>query len=521
LTFAYPGDFERTAYSSSFYAQIMNFGTEFTTRAAKYQNCWDFYKGEHWSQQSPEGFDQITVNYCKAFVTKLRRFAFRSPWTTAFTEEQKADGIDTWVNSVWEENNVKLITNTVADFGGIFGDWYIYPQWLPSTDEDILEEREANPFDLKIVALDPRFVFPQYNAKTGEMEVCIIMIPYQDFTLVGNSIEVEDKIYKEIHTKDRIFIEETNSKNEVIESRALDNPLHKMLIVHGICQPQAGSYFGNGIVEDIMKGNQLFNEKTSNISDILDYHAAPITIIYGAKAKQLERGANKIWAGLPTSAKVENLSSEGNIEEARDFLKDIKSWMHELSGVPEKSLGGERNISNTSATALSIDFEPLIELADDVRFYFDEAIKKVNELIIDIGIYNKFITTNLKPPDIYKQKIDHGALLPRDRSLDLADIAAEINLGIESKKGAMERLGVRNIDTKLKEIEQEREDDADFEARLEQLKQKYTEPQNNIPDAFMKNIPQTPEQEKARKAVNKNTVVHGEQVVNEQIMKKS
>jgi hypothetical protein len=202
--------------------------------------------------------------------------------------------------------------------------------------------------------------------------------------------------------------------------------------------------------------------------------------------------------------------------------------MHELSGIPEKSLGGERKISNTSATSLAIDFEPLIELADDVRFYFDEGIEKVNELIIDIGIYTGAISSDLEAPELYECAIDHGALLPRDRSIDLADINSEMNLEIESKKGAMARLGVRNIPEKVKEIQDEKEEEKKIEM---ELAQKYMPPEmvgqmgdvDNLtkPDMYATNEGTTPKKRKARKAINDNPDVHGQQVTNEETVKKS
>lgn len=523
MTYSLPGNFESQVYASTFFAQVFNFGPDHSERTTKYQNCWDFYSGKHWTQTSPEGFDQVTINYCKVFVKKIRRFAFRNAWNMVFTEEQKADGIDVWLNDVWEANDLKTITNNVANFGGIFGDWFIYPQWLPSEEG----EQITKPSDVKLVALDPRYVFPQYNTKTGEMEFCILLIPYQEFRLINNQYELENRIYREIHTKEKIFIQELNEKNEVIEDRTIDNPLGKILIVHGIHQPKAGSYFGEGIVEDVIDSNKLFNEKTSDISDILDYHAAPITLIFGAKARQLEKGANKIWSGLPHNAKVENLKSEGNISDAKDFLKDIKTWMHEITGIPEKSLGGERKISNTSASSLAIDFEPLIELADDVRYYFNEGIEKVNELIIDIGLYTGAIKSSLEEPELYALEVDHGPLLPRDRSIDLNDITTEINMGLESKKGAMERLGTRNIEEKKKEIAQEEEEEKKRAMELEikyppaEMLYQEEEPSAEEQDFYAKDEGTTPKKKKARKSINKNPDVHGEQVTNESITKKS
>lgn len=505
MTYTTPGNFDSQIFNSTFFAQAYNFGPDHTSRAAKYQNCWDFYDGRHWSQKAPEGFDQVTVNYAKAFVRKLRRFAFRNGWTMVFSEEQKADGIDKWVVDVWKHNDIVDITNKIGDFGGIFGDWYLYTQWLPVEGSKLPKSHQ-----LKLSVLDPRYVYPQYNAKSGEMEYCVIIIPYEKATLKGNTMELESRLHREIHTKDKIYVQELNDHEDVEEEQVLDNPLGKMLIKHGVHQPKAGSFFGSGLVEDIIDISKLFNEKASDISDILDYHAAPITIIYGAKARQLEKGANKIWSGLPANAKVENLKSEGNIDAANTFLSNAKTWMHELSGIPEKALGGERQISNTSAVALSIDLEPLIELADDIRFYFDKTIQEVNEIIIDMGIYADEIKTSLEAPELYHLNIEHGSLLPRDRALDLNEIVTEMGQGLESRKGALVRLGVKNVDAKLAEIDKDKEEKS---KQAFDLQAKYpTFIPNPIGNAA------TPTEDantkKATKTSNNNPNVHGEQVSN-------
>ena len=77
-----------------------------------------------------------------------------------------------------------------------------------------------------------------------------------------------------------------------------------------------------------------------SVADIINYHAEPITIITGAKASQLERGAKKIWAGLPKDARVENL--EGGyqgLKQGLEYMELLKRTMHEMVGIPETALG--------------------------------------------------------------------------------------------------------------------------------------------------------------------------------------
>ena len=63
----------------------------------------------------------------------------------------------------------------------------------------------------------------------------------------------------------------------------------------------------------------------------------------------------------------------------------------------------------------------------------------------------------------YRTEIEWGDSLPRDRTIELADLSTELGLGIESKKGALERLGDEAPEKKLEEIRQEQLEDAELQ----------------------------------------------------------
>ena len=65
--------------------------------------------------------------------------------------------------------------------------------------------------------------------------------------------------------------------------------------------------FGRSDLRDLIYLNTEYNLKTSDISQILDYNAAPTTIVQGAKPHNLERGANKMWC-VPEKVKVGRIS---------------------------------------------------------------------------------------------------------------------------------------------------------------------------------------------------------------------
>lgn len=519
MTVTAAGSFDNTVFSSNFLSQAYGLSLDHDERISNYSQYWDFYNGDHWDKKAPEGFDQIVINYTKAFVKKLRRFTFRNDWIISYSDEFWNEETGDAVKDVWEYNDLHHITTQLTEFAGVFGDWFLYVQGVAEEGED--------PY-IKLTVLDPRYVYPEYNSLTGELEFVYIIIPYEERFFNGREVVIENKTYREVHTKDNIYVQTVDSDGNATEFEPIENPIGKILIVHGINQPIVGSNYGQSDLADIIDSQKLLNEKISDVSDIIDYHAAPITLIFGAKTKQLEKGANKVWSGLPINARVENLKSEGNIEASMKFVDFLKQSIHELGNVPEKGLGKEREMSNTSAVALSLDLEPMIEIAEDKRFYFERGIKQANELIIDIlEQYGKIKPKHTDKLKRYKHDIEFGELIPRDRSTDLDQIQSELSMKLESREGALKRLGVKDIQRKLEEIDKERLSDAEKEAEINEIKnpilvaaeigkeEKGLEEKGNPFEKKDKDL------EKAGKANRGNPEIHGEDVVKENIKQKS
>lgn len=504
MTYAFKGDFESRLASTSFYASVMDLGTVHSERLDKYSRCYNFYTGQQWSITSPEGFDQVCVNYIKAFVKKLRRFTYRNDWSIT-VEDADTTGIDEFLQKTWKPYR-QTITNETAENAGIFGDWYVYVQYIPPED--------SKKGYIKLTSIDPRYVFPEYNTYTGEMDLCYLLIPYEKRTIQPNGIVVgRTAIHREIHFKDRILIQETDTNGNITEYTEQENPIGKILIVHGTNQLIPNSPFGCGDIEDLIDLQSILNEKVSDVSDIIDYHAAPITLMYGAKARSLEKGANKVWSGLPLNAKVENLKSEGNVASSMEFVNWLKTAMHELGNIPENALGASRGISNTSAVALSIDYEPLVEVAEDKRLYFARGLKKINELILDIGKLHGDVTF---PDDFdYEHNIEFGPMLPRDRAATLSEIQIELSLGLETPRGALIRLGDANVDDKLEEIEEYKLKKQEEQIALfQQTSAQGQDVQANADAAGAK------DNKAASNATEKNPTIHGERVTAEEVKKK-
>ena len=127
---------------------------------------------------------------------------------------------------------------------------------------------------------------------------------------------------------------------------------------------------------------------------------SPVTMVFGAKAKQLERGPRQLWTGLPKDARIETMKLEGDLTAAKGYVEFVKKVLHELSDTPEGALGAMQPISNTSGVALHIQYQPLLGKTARKRIQYEPGFEQVNYFILRIGMTKGLI--NL-PYDICKK----------------------------------------------------------------------------------------------------------------------
>ena len=266
------------------------------------------------------------------------------------------------------------------------------------------------------------------------------------------------------------------------------NQLGEIPVVHWANLPATGSPWGLSDVQDILNLNREFNEKATEISDIINYHSAPVTVITGAKASQLEKGPRKVWGGLPKDAKVFNLENGLNLAGPVEFLTLMKQAMHEMTGVPESALGQMQPISNTSGVALAIQFMPATMKRDQKLIQAAEGLKRVDRLALATLYLNEpetvlFDMTNgiepqpgqlvrLDPQDpiSYEHTVEFPEPLPLDVLVKLNEIQMKMGLGLESKKQALRDLGSGSPDADLAEIFEELKEDAMQQGALDLLR---------------------------------------------------
>ena len=448
-------------------------------RLNRYSMNWAMYLGHHYSYRRQTGESQVALNYYRAFTDFVINFTFGKGVQFRSPKETEAIVPDL-LERVWEVDNNKATTLwEIGQQGSVSGDCFIKVAY----EEEYTDPAgRVHPGRVRILPLNSSFCFPEFHPHDRERLIRFKL----KYRFWGTSLEGTRQVftYTEILTDDII---EEYINDELIDSRP--NPLGVIPVIHIPNFRVSGSPWGLSDCNDIISINRTYNETATDIADIVNYHAAPVTVIIGAKASQLEKGANKVWGGLPKEARVENLEGGAQgLKGAMDFMELLKKSMHEMVGVPESALGQAMPVSNTSGVALSIMFQPLMNRYHQKIIQYAHGLERVNELILlnlaikepEMFTWNPNFNTPLKPgqvaqldpndPITYRSIIQFPQPLPLDKLIALNEAQTMISLGLESKEGALRQLGEEFPAEKMQEIRQELMDDAKADGALQMLK---------------------------------------------------
>jgi hypothetical protein len=448
-------------------------------RLNRYSLNWAMYLGHHWGYRRESGEMQIAVNYYRAFNDFLSRFVFgkgihfRSPKATEAIIPDRLERI-------WEVDNEKMrVLLEMGQQGGITGDCFVKIAY----EEPWVDSAGGNhPGRVRILPLNSSFAFPEFHPHDRTR----LLRFKQKYRFWGTSLEGTRQVftYTEILTDDTI---EEYINDELIDSRP--NPLGLVPVVHIPNVPVSGSPWGLPDAHDIITINRAYNEISTDIADIINYHASPVTVIVGAKASNLEKGAKKVWGGLPKDAQVFNLEGGAQgIDGALKYLELLKRSMHELMNIPETALGQVQPISNTSGVALSIQYQPLMNRYSQKVAQYGVGIERINELALRTlalkepmqFMYNpdedgpikegQLTQLDFSDPITFQNSVQFPQPLPLDKLIVLNEIQTKIGMGLESKEGALRTLGEEFPEEKLQEIRQELISDAGADGALQLVK---------------------------------------------------
>jgi hypothetical protein len=446
-------------------------------RLNRYAHNWAFYLGHHWGYRREVGEAQLTFNYTKALSDYVTNFTFGKGVT--FRTPQATEAIlPQALEDVWTVDNDKdALLWEIGNVGSVSGDVFVKVAYEdPYVDSAGLVHEGK----VRIIPLNPAFCFPEFHPHDRN-RIIRFKLKYRFW---GTSLEGTRQVftYTELLTDNGI---EEYVNDEMIDQR--ENPLGCIPIVHIPNIPVASSPWGLSDIQDILPLNRQYNEVATDVSDIINYHAAPVTVITGAKASQLEKGPKKVWGGLPKDASVFNLELGAGLEGPLAFMDLLKRSMHELTGVPEGALGQMQPISNTSGVALAITYQPMMNRYNLKRTRYAMGLEAVNALVIKtLFLYKpealvweptrrvplkdgQYSEMDPSDPVSYRSKVHFPPPLPIDQLIKLNEIQGKMALGLESKRGALRELGEEFPDEKLQELFNELLQDAKEQGALDMM----------------------------------------------------
>lgn len=438
-------------------------------RLQAYRKYWLYYLGKHWSYARDEGETQITFNYSRRLVDLHLNFAFKKGFkvtvpddpTTASNEKIERDFVRKMLEETWRKNKMEMWCLNAGQMGGVTGDVFIRASW-----EDTAPMED--PF-ARADIIPSHFCFPDIATGTGGDDVSklrrmLIMLPMtEEVQIEMLSARGFRQMNRSTTTHRIVFLMEewTNPVYDPVSKKLLkpamfrlwrgedlieerENTIGIIPVVHISNYPLAGEYYGISDLSDLVELNRELNEKATDISDIINYHGSPITLVKGARLKDLEKGVNRVW-GIPADADVENLALEGDLAAANTYYDTVKDTILELSGTPPQSLGRMQNVSNTTGVAMYLQYLPLLEKRDVKVQAYGSGIEQLNRLIIRINELAdpEFSTklNQLSSGDKYRNRVIFPDPMPQDERRQLEIAQAKLDLGLSNKRKELEEMG--------------------------------------------------------------------------------
>ena len=428
---------------------------------------------------------------------------------------------DTWRSNNFGEreyNNNGLLT---ALHGGITGDSFLFMYYSNEQDKIVIEN------------LQSYYTFPYLEDE--KMKYCIYYKPND--ILMKTSEEYfyyYEKSYSGYYVSPNkiIYLKDDKPFSEVIFD------LNMFPVYHIQNFPNPFGFYGVSDLASIIDLNTRIDKLITNISDIIEYHSAPVTIIKGAKPSELVKGVNRVWFLPNAESEAYNLELGGSLTEAKDFLERLTDMMLNSMNLNKNVFGKEYGISNTPASGLALTLNSVYEYMEMKRITYGTTFLEMNKDIIKMGIlrnkldinkiiknaldkwesefsiydeetknrfrpflikpsldvnYNSInaLENNLIPKEIFETYITWFPPFSRDEKISNDIAIANVNSGLWSKRHARSYIGMNEKESILMDKEINFEQLNISEEEIAKLKEsQITMTNKNIKKTGLENVPE-------------------------------
>lgn len=378
-------------------------------------------------------------------------------------ENERAEAYERLLYTLWDENRMRaklvqaardrLIADRVV-CKIVYNDRTGKLRWIFRPDNEYIPVYSDDDFEDLIAC---HFVKGRKWEVNGE-EIDAVQI--QTFTLEDDGkAYVEEAVYKE---QDLSLLKTIQAKT----SLGLDFiPVQEFPVNELLSES-----LGQSEISSLREQNDVLNQMNEDAIDSLKFEMFEMTAITNAApgaadGVQVAPGALvEIQSqGDTKSADIKKVGGNFGWKEAfKDQYMRVKGAMHEVSGLPQ-IVPQELNFGGLNGEALQVLFHEIITDTEEhwlswgynLAELHAKSIKYLQARVTRRNFgYDKQTVLNIG--DNYENEMRFVLPLPDNRKelVELLDL--EVAAGFESSKGAMERLGVENVQAKIQEIESER-----------------------------------------------------------------
>jgi hypothetical protein len=407
-------------------------------RIGRVELYWRMYQGAHWEFVREEG-EMPYVNLCQTFVNKSKSWLVGNP--PEIRSSKKLQPILKHLyRELLENSGGPKFYDELCQVGGVAGDVIIRVGY----DETVNEGEGGVAFKV----MDMTRTFWEYS-NVGQSKKLTRVMTIWDELMDNGRVQTIAEIWDDKEVRyygyvdalgtllpgaNKLFTEQENPLDFVRQDEhgaalVLPNPYGELPFVHIKNIEMSNDSHGRSDLHDLWVLNKELNSALLSYKDNVDYHGNPLTLVFGIGLKDIEKGANKIWANLPTEGRVENLEVTQTFNMIQEYVKYMREFASVTSGIPEGSLGMQQPISNTSAAALQFQFLPLTEITRLKRLTYGEGIKMCYEK--GLRFMNKIDKLGLdKLTGVDEELLRTEASIMREASELVAEEAAKLTADI-------------------------------------------------------------------------------------------
>lgn len=365
-------------------------------RLNRYSTAWAFYHGRHWGFEREDGDPLVTLNYVAAIVNKhvsmLVRGGVRWDADLPFRETIARE-----VGFVWEQNGGRDLLWRIAQSGSVTGDHFLMVTWRRATTAE-LQIRPGRPGYVVLDLLQPSQVFPEWDPeRRGVMTKCKIVKQFyypkagapttlevrtQTVTITAER-QVQETVEGRLVTRaiaGEIVTETPSEDGKTTIREVSPNLLGEVPVVHWPNVPNSADVFGIGDAGPVVPIQMELNEKATDASDIINYWASPIIVIKGMKVDTLDMTSKTVWSNIPADGDVDVLKKEAPAADVLEYVRFLRTSLHELGNVPEGSLGSN-DWKGDTGEILASKMQPLLERRDAKVATWVVGLRRVNYFI--------------------------------------------------------------------------------------------------------------------------------------------